>query len=99
MITFSRIAAIQAGKAGPAMAWAQEICAYAKDAYGMTVEMAVPVGGNPSRIAWTVRYDCLAAMEAAQDRMLQDARYQQIVAKGGEWLISGATRDSLWKSL
>ena len=99
MITFNRIAAIQAGKSGPAMVWAQEVCAYAKDAYGVSVEMAVPVCGNPSRIAWTVRYDSLAAMEATQDRMLQDDRYQQIVAKGGEWLISGATRDSLWKSL
>ena len=99
MITFNRIAAIQAGKAGPAMAWAHEICAYLKDGYGMSVDMAVPVGGNPSRIAWTVRYDNMAAMETAQDRMLMDARYQQIVARGGDFLISGATRDSLWKAL
>ncbi len=97
MITFNRIACVQAGKMGPAMAYAHEISSYLKDTLGLKIEIAMPVGGNPSRIAWSVRYASMAAMETAQDKMQTDIQYQQLVAKGAELLISGATRDSIWR--
>lgn len=97
MITFNRIACVQAGKMGGAMAFAHEISSYIKDAYGLQVETAIPVGGNPNRIGWSSRYADLAAMEAINDKMLKDTKYQQLTAKAGEFFISGATRDSLWR--
>ena len=56
-------------------------------------------GGNPNRIGGSVRYPDMAAMDVAQDRMTKDIKHQQIVAKGADFLISGATRDSLWRSV
>jgi hypothetical protein len=99
MITFYRIACVQAGKMGPAMAFAHEIAGYVKDVFHSPIEIALPIGGNPNRIAWSVRYADMAAMEAMQEKMLRDAKYQQIVAKGADFLISGATRDSLWRGV
>jgi len=99
MITFNRIACIQAGKMGGAMAFAQEIASYAKDSFGVKFEVAIPVGGNPSRIGWSATYANLAAMEAVNDKMLADKKYQQLVAKSADFVVSGATRDSIWRHL
>ncbi len=97
MITFHRIACVQAGKMGAAMAFAHEIVAYLKDVQQLQVEIAIPVGGNPNRIAWSSRYADLAALEVATEKMLKDTKYQQLVAKSADCLISGATRDSIWR--
>ncbi len=52
MITHLRSAAIAPGKTGEAIAYAQSIAKLVKEKYRTAVEILMPIGGNPARIAW-----------------------------------------------
>ena len=48
MISIMRTAAIAPGKTGDAIAFAHQIAKHLKEKYGVTVELLMPVGGNPA---------------------------------------------------
>ncbi len=99
MIAFNRTAAIAAGKTASAIGFAHEIAAYMKDAYSLQLEILLPVGGNPQRIAWSTRYKDLAALDTVSTKLLADKKYWEIVGKGTDNFIAGSMRDSIWRVL
>ncbi len=99
MITFQRTACLLPGKTSQAVAFAHEISAYLKDAYGQALTVSVPIGGNPARIAWSASYPDMAAVEAFSAKTLADKRYQDIVAQTVDIFIPGSLEDAFWRSI
>jgi hypothetical protein len=99
MIAFYRSACIAPGKGGSAMTFAREIAAYIKDKHGTDVQVGIPIGGNPNRVGWSVRYDSLAALETIQTKMLADQKYLDMVARGADNFIAGSVHDEIWRML
>jgi hypothetical protein len=97
MIAFNRVASIAPGKTGVTITFAHEIAAYMKDAYGVKLEVLVPIGGNPQRIAWTTRYKDLAAMDNVNTRILADTKYWELVNKASANFLPGSVNDSIWR--
>lgn len=99
MIAFHREASIASGKIPGAVAFAHEISAYLKNAHGIDVSVAMPVGGNPHRVGWFSRYENLGAMEAKQAAYMSDPKFMEMIAKSADLFISGSVRDDIWKLL
>jgi hypothetical protein len=99
MIAFNRTASIAAGKTATAIAFAHEISAYMKEAYGLELEILLPIGGNPQRIAWSTRYKDLAAFDVVSSKLIADKHYWEIVGKSADNFIPGSMRDSIWRVL
>ena len=99
MIAFYRSACIAPGKGGSAMTFARETAAYIKDKHGVDVQVGIPVGGNPNRVGWSVRYESLAALEVSQTKMLADQKYMDMVARGADNFIGGSVHDEIWRIL
>ena len=99
MIAFYRSASIAQGKVASALAFAKEISAHIKDKAGVDVSIAVPIGGNPNRIAYVSTYPNLAEFEAASTKLVADADYQKLVAANAANTIPGSVHDELWRSL
>ncbi len=99
MIRFQRSGSIAPGKFTGAMAFARDVAKYVKTATGGDVQVSVPIGGNPSRIGWSAQYQTLAAYDEMSTKLLGDAKYQDLVAKGGEHFVPDTMRDELWRVL
>jgi hypothetical protein len=99
MIAFVRTAGIAPGKTASAIAFAHEIAAYMKSNYGVELEVMLPVGGNPARIAWSARYENLAALETVNAKSLTDKRYWEIVGKNIDLFMPGSLNDAIWRSV
>lgn len=99
MIRFVRSASIAPGKFAEAIAFAKQVSDYIAKKHGVRLEVMLPVGGNPQRIAWRAEYESLGAMEAAQSKTLADAKYLELVAKGANNFIAGSVNDSIWKTI
>jgi hypothetical protein len=67
-----RSASIAPGKIGEAIAFAREVAKHIKERHGVTLELLMPVGGNPSRISWHASYAGLAEWEALASKILSD---------------------------
>jgi hypothetical protein len=61
------------------------------------VEVLVPIGGNPQRVAWSVRYKDLAAYEVVGNKLRDDKQYWEIVSKNSGLFLPGSIRDSFWR--
>jgi hypothetical protein len=96
MIVFSKVACIAPGKAASALGHAHEVVAYIKSTYGVDVEILLPIGGNPARVAWSVRYKDLAAYEAVNMKMRDDKHYGEMLSKNSDNFLPGST-GPLWK--
>lgn len=99
MIYFLRSATIAPGKTVSAMAFAREIAALFKAKTGLDVTIAMPVGGQSNRIGWFIEYENLAALDDTQTKLLKDAEYLEVTAKGGENFIGGSLNDFIWRTL
>jgi hypothetical protein len=99
MIAFYRSACIAPGKGGSALTFAREIAAYLKATYGTDVQVGIPIGGNPNRVGWSVRYDSLAALETIQTRLLADVKYMDMVARAADNFMAGSVHDEIWRIL
>ncbi|MEO6030358.1 MAG: hypothetical protein ABIP61_00415 [Burkholderiaceae bacterium] len=99
MIAFVRTAGIAPGKTGNVLTFAKEVAAHFQKQYDVTLEVLLPVGGNPARIAWSGRYKDLAAMEAVNTRMMADKAYQELVGKHVGDFVPGSLRDAIWKTV
>ena len=97
MIAFNRIASIAPGKTPSAIKFAHEIAAYMKEAYKVELEILLPIGGNPQRIAWSTRYKDFAAFDAVSSKLLSDKHYWEIVGKSADNFLAGSLRDSVWR--
>ena len=99
MIRFVRTASIAPGKLGDALAFAKQVAEYVGTHFGVRLEVMMPVGGNPNRVAWRAEYSNLAAMEEMQTKMLADPKYMEIVGKGAQNFIAGSANDSIWRTV
>ena len=99
MIAFTRTAAIAPGKNAGAMAFSQEVCAHLKDKHGVKVDVSIPVGGNPNRIAWRATYASLAEFETSFDALMTDQAYAAILAKAADLFSPGSVHDEIWRSV
>src|ERR1039458_5090865 len=69
MIAFTRTASIAPGKAANAMRFGHEVAKYVKEKHGTNLEVLLPIGGNPSRIAWYCRFEGLALLQSITARL------------------------------
>jgi hypothetical protein len=99
MISFYRSVGVAPGKNVSALVFAREVVAYIKEKLGIEVHIAVPVGGNPNRIGFSVRYENLAALEATQVKLTSDPKYMELTAKGAENFVAGSFHDEIWRVL
>jgi len=96
MITFMRTATIAPGKTHEAMTFAHQVAKMVEAKVGTKLNMMVPIGGNPSRIAWVASYDNLAAFEAASMKLLPNADYKKLLESSAPHFLPGSVHDELW---
>jgi len=96
MIVFVRTASIARGKTGDAIAFAHKVAGYINDKHGVKLQVLLPVGGNPLRVAWTARHDGLADVEALLGKLMGDPDYMNMVKDGGDNFIEGSLNDQMW---
>jgi hypothetical protein len=99
MITIIRTVAIAPGKMGDALAFANQIAKYFKEKYARTVEVLMPVGGNPARIAWLSNYESLAQWEAFTAKLHADPDYMGMIAKNTPVFLPGLINDDIWRTI
>ena len=99
MTTLTRSATVAPGMLSPAMAFANEISKQFTATTGIDVKIAVPVGGNPSRIAWIANYENLAQFEAAGLKLLADQKYLELTKKAAGILVPNTLHDEIWRTL
>jgi L-ascorbate metabolism protein UlaG (beta-lactamase superfamily) len=99
MIAFIRSASIAPGKTGEAIAFANQIAKLIKEKYGTTLELLVPIGGNPNRIAWHARYESLAQWETLAAKLIADTDYMGVIAKNSATFLPGSVHDEIWRVL
>jgi hypothetical protein len=99
MIAFHRTASIAPGKTASAISFARDIAAYMKEAYSVHLDVQLPVGGNPQRIAWSTEYKDLASFEAVQTKLLTDKHYWDVVNRGADNFLAASINDNLWRSI
>jgi hypothetical protein len=59
----------------------------------------MPIGGNPSRIAWMTRYDTLAQWETLNAKILGDKEYLELLSKQSSTFLPGSVHDEIWRSI
>jgi hypothetical protein len=99
MILVQRSASVAPGMFSAAMAFATEASAQVKATAGVDVKIAIPVGGNASRIAWIANYENLAQYEAASLKLLGDQKFQELIKKAAGIFVPDTLRDDIWRTL
>jgi hypothetical protein len=99
MITLNRTASIAPGKTGDALAFSQQIVRHIKEKYGTTAEVLMPIGGNPQRIAWQVRYENLTQYEALATKLMTGKEYWELASKNSATFLPGSLHDDLWRTI
>jgi hypothetical protein len=99
MIAFVRSAGIAPGKTGAMMAFAKEMSSYINSHFGVEVTVLTPIGGNPQRVAWSVRYQDLAALQATMNKMTADKGYWELSNKNVDCFVPGSLNDAIWQEV
>ena len=99
MDTVIRSGAIAPGKTGDAIAFAHQITKLVKEKYGVAIEVLLPVGGNPARIAFKSNYEGLGEWETLSAKLLADAEYMGAIASNSATFLPVSVNDDIWRSL
>jgi len=99
MIRFVRSASIAPGKQGDTLTFAKQIVDYIGKNFGIKLEVMLPIGGNPNRIAWRAEYANLAAYEDFVTRSAADPKYAELVKSGSMNFIAGSVNDAIWRTI
>lgn len=99
MIFLQRSVSVAPGMLTAAMTLANELSAQVRATTGIDVRIAVPVGGNASRIAWIANYENLAQYEAFGNKLLGDQKYLELVKKGAGVFVPNTLHDEIWRTL
>jgi hypothetical protein len=99
MIRFVRTASVAPGKLGDALAFAKKVAEYLDKQHGVHLEVMMPVGGNPHRIAWRAEHADLAAMEKITAKYMADPKYLKLLSEGGPNFIAGSVNDAIWRTV
>lgn len=99
MIRFVRTASVAPGKLGDALAFAKKISEFLGKQHGVQLELMMPVGGNPHRIAWRSEYPDLATMDKVTTKFMADPQYLKLLSEGGDCFIAGSLNDAIWRTM
>jgi hypothetical protein len=99
MILFRRSSDIAPGQLAPAIGFAKKVSAYLQAEYGRNIEVSMPVGGNPFCIHWTSTFDTLDQFENFNSKLMQDAKYLDMIVNASTCFIAGSARDTLSKTI
>jgi hypothetical protein len=99
MIAFTRTASIAPGKTGDAVAFGHQVAKHMKEKHGTALEVLMPIGGNPARIAWYARYEDLAQLEVLTAKLLADKAYMELVSKHANTFLPGSICDHIWQTV
>ena len=99
MIAFVRIVSVMPGKTADALAFAHHLKSYLKDKHGIDMNLSMPIGGNPNRIAYVSNVASLGELEAGIAKLAADAEYQKMIAGNAANVIPGSVHDEMWRSL
>jgi len=99
MITVIRSAAIAPGKTGDAIAFAHNIAKFLQQKYSVKLTIAMPIGGNPNRIAWLATYASMADWEELVAKMMADPEYGAMIAANSATFNAGSVYDEIWRSI
>ncbi len=99
MIEFHRSAVIAPGKLASTLVFAKKVAAHITTTTGTEVSIALPVGGNPSRIAWSTRHDSLADFDAVMMALMADPAYAELMTKNADNFIPGSVHDDIWRTI
>jgi len=99
MIAFIRTLSIAPGNTRKGMAFGHEIAQYIKEKHGTTIEVLMPMGGNPSRIAWFARFESLAQLEALTGKLLAEGEYMELISKNSDTFLPGSMHDDIWRAI
>jgi len=99
MISITRTASIAPGKMGHAVTFAHKVSQHIKEKHGTALEVSLPIGGNPSRIAWHMRFDNLAQWETLTGKLMGDKDYMDLVAKNSDNFLPGSVHDGIWRTI
>jgi hypothetical protein len=99
MIRFVRTSSVAPGKLGSAISFAKQITEYIAKQFDVKMQVMLPVGGNPHRIAWRSEFVSLGAMDEFQSRLLADPKYMEMLSKGSDNFIAGSINDDIWRTL
>ena len=99
MIVFVHTANINPGRQASALEFAKAVTAHLKQHHDQQVEVLLPVGGNPQRMAWSSSYKNLAEMEAVRDKLAVDTAYWALLEKYSADFQAGSMNDAIWKTL
>ena len=99
MIRFVRTACVAPGKFGEALVFAKQISEFINKQYGVKLEIMLPVGGNPQRIAWRAEYSNLGAMDEFQSKLLMDSKFVELSSQGAANFVAGSMNDVIWRTV
>jgi hypothetical protein len=99
MIAFTRTASIAPGKTANAMRFGHDVAKFIKDKHGITLELLLPIGGNPGRLGWYCRFEGLAQWESLIGKLMADKKYMDLVAKNSDAFLPGSVFDELWRTI
>ncbi len=99
MIMFFRSAKIAPGRANDAVAFAHRVNKYLDEKYGGKGAVALPIGGNPSRVGWSRQFANLAEFDTLTTKLLTDADYNKMVAEVSNFFIAGSLHDEIWRTI
>lgn len=96
MLAFVRTANIAPGKMGAAVGFAKDVAAHIQSHHDVALDVLKPVGGNPSRVAWSARFKDLATYEVFMNKLAADKAYWELVGRGSDCFLPGSVNDALW---
>lgn len=79
MFTYVRTNSMAPGQWTRAMAFAHESAAYLSKLLEVGMRISVPMGGDPNVVAWSAEYESMAAIQAATEKMLGDAKFREML--------------------
>ena len=97
MITLVRTFQTLPGHQLAAIATAREIAAHLVRKHGAPMSVITPVGGNPFRIGYLVRYDDLATLERVMAAMPGDDELAPLIGRIGTHMVPGSSHDEIWR--
>ena len=99
MILFTRTSDIAPGQLAPAIGFAKKVSAHLEAEYGQKVQVAMPLAGNPFCLQWAATFDNLEQFETLNTKLLQDAKYMDMIVSASTCFIAGSARDTLSRTL
>ena len=96
MIAFRRTISVMPGMFSAAMTYANELKTQVKATAGVDLKIAIPVGGNPARIAWLSTHENLGQLDTVNQKLLADPKYQELLKKGAGIVVPESVFDDIW---